>query len=228
MIVRRPRAMGHYGLGMDYNGLLAQAGLENCGDFDVACATRNAQKQAAVEDLWGSTYMRNPNGAPDDLKLLLGPVGTDQAIAAFNNNQILQPAVYVSSPKPPEPPPAPIETLQGSPTPTKSVPVSRADGTAVSRTGGVPSNTAAPPPGRSRSAVSRTGGVPSRVPAMITPKPASGATATTTVVNSSGSSQPPQTVVSSPSSLFDALPWWGWAAAGVGILFAFSGGGRGR
>lgn len=117
-------------MGMDYYGLLAQANLESCNPADNACGARNAQKQAAVEDLWVNNYMRNPNGAPDDLKLSLGPVGSPEAVAAFDNNRILQPAVYVSSPSTPEP--------ASSPAPVPPAPPARS-GPEIARTGGIPS-----------------------------------------------------------------------------------------
>lgn len=56
---------------LDYYGLLAQANLENCSPMDSACVSNNVAKQAAVEDLWVTKYMKT--GAPDDLQLTFTP-----------------------------------------------------------------------------------------------------------------------------------------------------------
>jgi hypothetical protein len=51
------------GLGFTYWDLMAGSGEENCSPRDSACVERNTQRANAVEDLWTTQYMRDPNTA---------------------------------------------------------------------------------------------------------------------------------------------------------------------
>jgi len=76
------------GLGFSYNDLLNQAGLQNCDPRDVQCVSDNQQRQIAVEDLWTTQYMTNPNTANlPTPAVTITPVDTPAAIASFLANQ---------------------------------------------------------------------------------------------------------------------------------------------
>jgi hypothetical protein len=108
------------GLGIDYAGLLAQANLQNCNPFDSACVSNNAAKQAAVEDLWVSTYMQQPGGAPAGTQLTFTPQTATQVLEEYNPNPLqatnvidTQGIMHVSGPAPVVPPkPSPVYTSQ--------------------------------------------------------------------------------------------------------------------
>ncbi len=76
------------GLGFSYYDLLAQADLQNCDPKDIPCVAANQQKQVAVEDLWVSTYMKDPNTANLAAPSIDVTANTSPgAIAAFKANQ---------------------------------------------------------------------------------------------------------------------------------------------
>lgn len=111
MILRR-----RTGLGFTYYDLLDQAGRENCDPKDSGCVGRNQQRANAVEDLWISQYMTDPNTANLQAPKIQIAVDTSEAAKnAFMANQPVEGSAYVyqgSTPTyvpPPTPAPTPVQ-----------------------------------------------------------------------------------------------------------------------
>ncbi len=197
---RRLRAIPHRrGFGtLDYNDLIAQAGLQNCNPMDSACVSNNVAKQAAVEDFWSA----HQGGVPDDTRLTFTPQ-TTQEVQEFYNPQNLayggnvvdtRGVMFVSAPDLPMTQ-TPKVNVTPAPVITKPAPTPPA---------------AQPSPGTpGGAAVINSSGV-------VQPSSSSAAGAVASV------SLP---VIGGFD--LNSIPWWGWGIAAGAALYAF-GGHRGR
>lgn len=196
--MRAPRRSRFRGLGMDYNQLLAQAGLQDCDPRDSACVSNNVAKQAAVEDLWVNKYMTQPGGAPDGTVLNFTPQTQAQVTEFYDPTHLAGNVVDtrgILSVQSPAPPVARTNTVYNTPTPTPVQAVA---------------NLGTPAPAV---VVSSSG-------AQNAPGASSPAKELAQVIEG-------LTVAAIPGFDLSSIPWWGWAAGAGALFFAF-GGSRGR
>lgn len=85
---RRPLTRALRGLGMDWYGLMKQAGIEQCDTFDSACVMANQERTDAVNAIW-QQYMSSPIGAPEGTTISIHVDESAAALDQYMHNQVV-------------------------------------------------------------------------------------------------------------------------------------------